>query len=433
MNTGNWNVTGKDSKFEIFMKKHLLFFLFAFQQLSAQQTEILFIGNSYTYTNNLPDMLYRLALAGGDSILHNSATPGGYNFQMHSQDNNTLAAINQRPWNFVILQGQSQEPALDSVFLSWGVFPYAQILDSLVHVNDSCTQTIFFMTWGRKNGDATYCPQYPPVCTYTGMQDRLRGSYLQMAQDNHAIVAPVGEAWRNVIATIPAFDLYMADESHPSVYGTYLSACVFYATIYRESPAGLNYYGGLTQTEALFLQTIAGSTVLDSLTTWNTEVYYPNASFTYMQPSDYSLTVSANDPSAVSWSWDDGNGNGFVPGNATETFNYPAIGTYQVCLAVSNGCLNDTVCMNINVLTVGVNENNFSNPTIFPNPSTGNVTINLPGGISTIKLLDVAGNVIFEKNTDEQNLLLENLPAGIYFAEIEKGEATFRMKLVVVQ
>ncbi len=397
----------------------------------AQQTDVLFIGNSYTYSNNLPDMIYQLARANGDTITHNSSTPGGYTFDMHTQDNNTLSAINQRPWDYVILQGQSQEAALDSAFLSWGVFPYAQILDSLVHVNDSCTQTIFFMTWGRKNGDAMYCPQYPPVCTYAGMQNRLRGSYVQMAQDNNAIVAPVGEAWRNVIATNPAFDLYMADESHPSVYGTYLTACVFFATIYKESPAGLNYFGGLPPADALFLQTIAGNTVLDSMTTWNTNVYYPNPDFSVVQASTNAITVTSNDPGAISWSWDAGTGNGFIAGNSSETFTYPAAGNYYVCLAVSNGCRNDTFCMMINPATVGITENNFGEVTIFPNPSSGKIIITLPGEMVNIQLFDVAGNIVFEKNTAEQTLQLENLAQGIYFVEINNRKISTRKKLII--
>jgi hypothetical protein len=415
------------------MKKLFVAFSLLFTtSLSAQVTDVLFIGNSYTYTNNLPDMVYQLARAYGDSIAHFSNTPGGYTFDLHSQDNNTLAAINQRPWNFVVLQGQSQEAALDSVFLSWGVFPYAQILDSLVHVNDPCTQTIFFMTWGRKNGDATYCPQYPPVCTYSGMQDRLRGSYVQMAQDNNAIVAPVGEAWRNVIATNPAYDLYLPDESHPSVYGTYLSACVFFATIYRESPAGLNYYGGLPQADALFLQTIAGNTVLDSMTTWNTEVYYPDAAYSVTPVAQNAITVTANDPSAVSWSWDDGTGNGFVAGNASETFTYAVTGNYNVCLAVSNGCHTDTFCM-INPITVGIAENNVSALQIFPNPSEDNITLVLPGELVMVKLFDATGKIILEKNTTEKTLRIEDLSAGIYVAEMKHGEKYSRTKFTVIR
>ncbi|MEO5643649.1 MAG: T9SS type A sorting domain-containing protein [Bacteroidia bacterium] len=414
------------------MKKYLLIFLLI-QQLHAQQTDILFIGNSYTYTNNLPDMLYRLALAGGDTIVHNSSTPGGYTFQMHSQDNNTLAAINQRTWNYVILQGQSQEPAIDTAYVEANVFPYATLLDSLIHENDSCTQTIFFMTWGRKNGDASYCSQYPPVCTYTGMQDQLRGRYVQMAQDNHAIVAPVGEAWRNVIATNPAFDLYSPDESHPSIYGTYLGACVLYATIYRQSPAGLNYYGGLTQSDALFLQTIAGTTVLDSIATWNTEIYYPDASFGVTQAGINSVNVNADYPSAVSLSWDDGTGNGFIAGNASETFTYPAANNYTICLAASNGCRTDTFCMLINPATVGATENNATALLVFPNPSDGNVSIKLPGGPATVKFYSLEGNLVLEKSTTEKTLLLENLPPAIYFVEINAGTISVRTKLVIVQ
>ena len=414
------------------MKPFYLLFLLFCQQISAQQSAVLFLGNSYTYSNNLPDLLYQLSLAGGDSILHDSNTPGGYTFQMHTTDANSLSKINSRPWNYVILQGQSQEPALDTPYVVNNVFPYATQLNNLIQANDSCTQTIYFMTWGRKNGDASNCVAYPPVCTFAGMQDQLRGRYVQMAQDNNAIVAPVGEAWKNVIATNPAFDLYSPDESHPSIYGSYLTACVFYATIYRESPAGLNFYGGLPQNDALLLQTIAGNTVLDSMNVWNTEVYYPDAGYSVIQVAQNVITVTANDPSAISWSWDDGTGNGFVAGNASETFTYAVTNNYNICLAVSNGCRADTFCMMVNPATVGIVENNSFQLNIFPNPSNGKVNVSLPGKLVTIKLVDVAGNIVFEKVTAEKILSIENLSAGIYFAEVQNDEKTMRTKLIVI-
>ncbi len=378
-------------------------------------------------------MVYLLARAHGDSVYYNSSTPGGFTFQMHSQNSTTLSMINQRPWNFVILQGQSQEPSLDTAYVQQNVFPYAALLDSVIEANDSCTQTIFFMTWGRKNGDASNCAAYPPVCTFNGMQNQLRGRYLQMAQYNNAIVAPVGEAWRNVIATNPAYDLYSPDESHPSVYGTYLSACVFYATIYKESPAGLNYYGGLPQSDALFLQTIAGSTVLDSMSTWNTEVYYPDASFSVMQVAQNSIAVTSNDTTAISWSWDDGTGNGFVAGTASETFTYAVANNYNVCLAVTNGCRADTFCTIVNPATVSVQENNLNASAVFPNPCDGKLNITLQGEMVIITLADAEGKILFEKETAEPQLVIEGLAAGIYFVCIKTGQESTRMKIVVIR
>jgi hypothetical protein len=51
---------------------------------------------------------------------------------------------------------------------------------------DSCTETVFYMTWGHQNGDPPNCAAYPQICTYSGMQDRLTQSYIEMGQINSA-------------------------------------------------------------------------------------------------------------------------------------------------------------------------------------------------------------------------------------------------------
>ncbi len=404
------------------MKKYIVLFLFYSQQIFAQQTNVLFLGNSYTYTNNMPDLLYQLSLASQDSISYDSNTPGGYTFQNHTQDATSIAKINSRQWNFVILQGQSQEPSLDTPYVVANVFPYAHQLDSVVKTNDSCTQTIFFMTWGRKNGDASNCVVYPPVCTFLGMQQQLENRYVQMGNGNHAIVAPVGEAWKNVIATNPVFDLYVADESHPSLYGSYLTACVFYATIYRRSPLGLNFYAGLPVNDAILLQTIAGSTVLDSMQLWNTEIYYPDASFIFSEGTPTSIDAINSDASATSWYWDNGTGNGFIPGTANQTLNFPSVSTYNVCLAVSNGCLTDTACQSINLATVGISENVFSEIKIIQNSQAGNFTVQFPEQIKgpfNIHLFDAMGKEIKSVESSEHEIQFENPIPGIYFVSAE--------------
>lgn len=119
----------------------------------AQQTSVLFLGNSYTYTQGLPATLYNLALAGGDSIYHESNTPGGYTLEGHSTNTTTLAKIASRDWDFVVMQGQSQRPSFPPAQVAADVYPYAEILVNAIKANNECTEPVFFMTWGRRDGD----------------------------------------------------------------------------------------------------------------------------------------------------------------------------------------------------------------------------------------------------------------------------------------
>ncbi len=167
---------------------------------SQQTKEVLFIGNSYTYGNNLPDLVKQIALSFGDTLIHDSSTPGGASFNVHSVNNQTLSKIAQQQWDYVVLQAQSQEPSFPPSQVASATYPYAAILVDSIVSHFSCTEPLFFMTWGSKYGDQQNCQFYPPLCTYSGMQQRLKESYLEMTINNNASCAPVGMAWKASIA-----------------------------------------------------------------------------------------------------------------------------------------------------------------------------------------------------------------------------------------
>jgi len=259
----------------------LILCLFATLGLQGQQKKILWIGNSYTGTNNLPVMFYNLSLSGGDTVVYESNTPGGMTFLGHTTNAATLQKIAANTWDFVILQAQSQEPSFPPSQVAAQTYPYARVLDSLIHIANPCARTIFYMTWGRKYGDAQNCPIYPPICTFDGMNNRLWESYKAMADDNRGVVSPVGIAWKRSREADSTINLWSGDNSHPSVAGSYLTACVFYATMLRKNPVGLSYTAGLPSNQAAFLQEIARETVEDSLLACNIERWLPDAAFTF--------------------------------------------------------------------------------------------------------------------------------------------------------
>ena len=78
-----------------------------------------------------------------------------------------------------------------------------------------------------------------------------------MSVDNQATVSPVGAAWKYVRDNHPSIDLYTSDGSHPSIFGSYLAACVHYATIYRTSPIGTSFTSSISQSDANILQQAA--------------------------------------------------------------------------------------------------------------------------------------------------------------------------------
>ena len=57
---------------------------------SQQTKEVLFLGNSYTFYNDLPNMVKQIALSFGDTLHYDQNTPGGATLQMHSTNTQTL-------------------------------------------------------------------------------------------------------------------------------------------------------------------------------------------------------------------------------------------------------------------------------------------------------------------------------------------------------
>lgn len=152
----------------------------------------------------------------------------------HANSAAAMTAINADNWNHVVLQAQSQEPSFPIGQVQNEVFPYATILCDAIRANDACTRPVFYMTWGRENGDQQNCAGWPPVCTYEGMDSLLNLRYSMMGEDNEAYVSPVGAVWHYIRDNYPDIDLYAADGSHPSQAGSYAAACTFYAIIFEK-------------------------------------------------------------------------------------------------------------------------------------------------------------------------------------------------------
>lgn len=167
---------------------YLTFSLFFTVTAYAQDSvSVLFIGNSYVYSNNLPSMLESLTLSLGDELTIDSKTNGGYTFNNHLNDPATFTKLHSKPWDYVILQGQSQEPSFPDAQVNTNTLPQAVRLADSVYANKFCSQAMYFMTWGRENGD----PQWEPINTFDKMNARLRDAYVRITDSAQASVAPV--------------------------------------------------------------------------------------------------------------------------------------------------------------------------------------------------------------------------------------------------
>lgn len=238
--------------------------------LSAQglTKKVLFVGNSYVIVNNLPQITVNIAGSMGDQLIFSSASIANYTLQLHSTNPTTLSLIRQGGWDYVVLQEYSQYPSEPLSWVQTNVYPYAQYLDGEINRYNTGVETMFYMTWGRKNGDAERCPRLPSVCTYVGMDDLTRERYMYMAQANQAVVSPVGAVWRYIRDNYPTIELYDADGSHPSPAGSYAAACTFYTAIFRKDPTLSTYNFTLSPDDASKIRNAAKQVVFNNMITW---------------------------------------------------------------------------------------------------------------------------------------------------------------------
>lgn len=243
-----------------------LLFLPSKGQLEVQSNiNVLFLGNSYTAYNNLPQLVADCAASTNRMVNVQSNTPGGYTFQGHSTNNTSIELISQGDWDFVVLQEQSQLPSFPDFQVSQDVYPYASKLNDTILYFNECAETVFYMTWGRENGDSQNCANWPPVCTYEGMDDLLNERYRQMAEDNEAIISPVGAVWRNIRTNYPDLDLYASDGSHPSAEGSYAAAVAFYTVLFREDPTEITFDFSVAAEEAAIIRQVVKEVVYNHL------------------------------------------------------------------------------------------------------------------------------------------------------------------------
>lgn len=264
VNYGKRNVI--DDIWMVAMKKitkcaFLIALLFSIPALAQDDTlSMLFIGNSHTYYNDLPHLFSNLAASGGKVVTTDMSAPGGYTLEQHTILQATLDKIARGGWDYVVLQEQSQYPTIDFYRYS-SMYPAARHLDSLITAVRA--QTVLYMTWGWRYGGMQTINGHssPDFVDYFQMQDSVSAAYRMIAGELQAVLSPAGDAWAYAHRQDTTIIFWQPDNYHPTLAGSYLAACVFYFTLFNESPIGLSYNPGLDSDLINFLQRAADQTV----------------------------------------------------------------------------------------------------------------------------------------------------------------------------
>ena len=202
--------------------------------------KILFIGNSYTYYNNMPARYFgEIMKAAGYKVKVMALTKGGWTLMNSSNAQDELGSrvegmFAHQEFDFVVLQEQSMTPAVNTGAFYTGVCR----LDKKIRENGAIP--VLYATWGRKHGSGDLTATGLTAETMTW---KLAAAYEYAGQTHDIPVAHVGLAFWDIVQNHRNVALHDPDMSHPSVEGSYLAALTIFARITGIDPTTLDYQG----------------------------------------------------------------------------------------------------------------------------------------------------------------------------------------------
>jgi hypothetical protein len=392
---------------------------------ASDTTRVLFIGNSFTYVNMVPDIVKGLAQQGSIGMAYAMHAPGGATVgdlaqgaYAHMENPAVFDLIRQGVWDYVVLQDNQGR-----FLYNYGVFNvnartlegHKRIMDSTLHYNP-CAAMIWFNGWAFKNGAPPY--------GNTGIEliDRIDANYQFMNDSLNQIIAPIGAAWKQSTLANPGADLWDTDEAHASLNGSYLTAAVLFCTIFKKDPASLAYNAGLSPAQAAEFRSIAYQTFLDSFARDNAPAFTLPLSYTagsLMAGTGYLLYEYSRNGEVV----------------ATSASNiYPASlgGCFQVKARGADGCwrLSRELCLQPTAISSVQQRGSF---TLYPNPAVNYVVLSgtEAGKRKDIAVYDLRGMRLLQATATEKEykLDLSGIKPGTYLLRVstEDGSSTFSL------
>jgi hypothetical protein len=178
----------------------------------SSDTTILFVGNSLTYANDLPQTVAHIAKLKGLNIKVETLALPNYALIDHLSDGKLQTMIATKKYNYVIVQqGPSSQPEGREM-----------LLEAAPKIKELCTangaQLAFYMVW-------------PAHDNYYNFDGVIR-NYTEAATMTNSILCPVGTVWKEYIDRTNDLSYYGSDLFHPSLKGTQVAAEVIFDSIF---------------------------------------------------------------------------------------------------------------------------------------------------------------------------------------------------------
>ena len=381
-----------------------------FTGATAQKTvKVLFIGNSYTYVEDLPTMFKNLASGAGKTVVvDEEANPGQYFDESgaqpgHATSSATYDKIYAQAWDYVVLQDNQGYFCTNVHSIpSYALNSNKQVRDS-VRAIQPCAKVVWFAGWGLMGG----LPSQFPGDNTIAMNNRIDSNYQWMNNMNapsQDLIAPFGKAWNYIIKSKPSMEasLFNTDGSHPGRAGQLSNAAVLYTMIFKQDPSISSYTpSGISTSTALFLKTTAYQTVM-----------YPYIYNSHQMPKITPVVTNNSGVLSVSGTYSAYQwylNNVAIAGATSPAYTPTANGSYRV-IATTNG----TSCAQnwsfpVDITTTAVRESiPDKNITIYPNPVADQAVIEL-------KDVDWEGSNISIINMMGETVRSERITSDTYF------------------
>jgi hypothetical protein len=370
----------------------LLFTHFFSQTILSQnpQQNILFVGNSITYFNDMPLLFRDIANNKGKNVVTQMYAPGGTGFVNHVADANVYNLFKNTVWDAVVLQPGSGESAGMSSSVNTSIQRGQVLIDSIRKYSPCAKILLYQIPYG--------IPSATTYNTYFTLQTRIKDSITKMADNLHIPMVPAGESARMHYAAQQDLLLHGSyNDIHPNLNGSYLVASTLFAAIFQEPVTGSTFYGGVPQATAEYFHNIADQIVLPNKAQWRINTFNLHADFNYFINSN-SVNFTNESTNFTTLEWDFGDGITSTEENPTHIYLSGGIKTITLRV-IRNGC-EELIEKQIDLGTLGTSDFERTTILIYPNPAKSilNITNTSEFGM---KILNSIGQEIYS-NPDKR-------------------------------